>query len=78
MDPDPVIRITLREIYDAVKVLTGEVRVLVTQHSSTQNDVRDHEDRIRVLERARWPLPSLAILLSLASAALAVVKFTTG
>lgn len=29
----------------------------------------DHETRLRALERARWPLPALAILISIGSAA---------
>lgn len=28
----------------------------------------DHETRLRVLEKARWPLPALAILISIGSA----------
>lgn len=31
----------------------------------------DHETRLRALERARWPLPALAILISIASAVIA-------
>lgn len=34
---------------------------------------QDHEVRIRALERGRWPLPSLAALLSIASLVLSVV-----
>lgn len=37
--------------------------------------VDDHEKRIRALERARWPLPSLAALVSLVSVVLAVLAF---
>jgi hypothetical protein len=33
--------------------------VIVTQ--------QDHEARIRILERARWPLPSIAVLISLSA-----------
>jgi hypothetical protein len=32
-------------------------------------DVSDHEARIRTLEKARWPLPSLGALAGLAGAA---------
>jgi hypothetical protein len=61
------ITITSREVYDAVVRLTGRVDVLITQQSATQGDVADHETRLRALERARWPLPSAAVLLSLAA-----------
>jgi hypothetical protein len=68
------ITITAREVYDAVVRLTGRVDVLISQQSTTQNEVQDHESRLRVLEKARWPLPSAAVLLSVA--ALIVPLFT--
>lgn len=74
MSPEPLagITITSREIYDAVVRLTGRVDVLIEQQNHTTNSVTDHEGRLRSLERARWPLPSVALLLSLASFAAAV------
>jgi hypothetical protein len=39
---------------------------------------RDHEKRLRSLERARWPLPSLAALLALASLVLAILPHVKG
>lgn len=65
--------ITSREIYDAVVRLTGRVDVLIQQQSETQHDLQDHEGRLRSLEKARWPLPSLAVVCSLAALALAVI-----
>jgi hypothetical protein len=62
----PII-VTSREVYDAVVRLTGRVDVLISQQSSTQQDVADHEARLRSLEKSRWPLPSVAVLLSLAA-----------
>jgi len=73
-DPMGPITITAREVYDAVVRLTGRVDVLISQQSTTQAEVQDHESRLRVLERARWPLPSAAVLLSIA--ALIVPLFT--
>ncbi len=35
----------------------------------------DHEQRLRVLEKARWPLPSAALLAAVGSLVLAVVGF---
>jgi hypothetical protein len=72
MEPLGPILITSREVYDAVVRLTGRVDVLIEQHSATQPDVQDHEVRIRSLERARWPLPSLAVVVGLLSLAIAV------
>ena len=34
---------------------------------------QDHEARIRTLEKARWPLPSLAVLLSLGALVATIV-----
>lgn len=73
LDDPLAIRITGREIYDAVVRLTGRVDVLIEQHQSTQTDVQDHEDRLRSLERSRWPLPSAAALIALASLVLGII-----
>ncbi|MFI2426495.1 hypothetical protein ACH5A7_20765 [Streptomyces sp. NPDC018955] len=35
-------------------------------------DVSDHESRLRALERARWPLPSVAVLTAMGSLGVAV------
>ncbi len=35
----------------------------------------DHEQRIRVLEKARWPIPSAALLAAIGSLVLALVGF---
>lgn len=58
--------ISSREIYDAVVRLTGRVDVLIEQQAHTTTDVTDHEGRLRALEKSRWPLPSLAVAISLA------------
>ena len=34
---------------------------------------QDHETRIRTLEKARWPLPSLAVLIALGSMITALI-----
>jgi len=59
--------ITSREIYDGIVRLTGRVDVLIEQQAHTSRDMTDHEGRLRALEKARWPLPSLAMLVSLAA-----------
>jgi hypothetical protein len=71
--------ITSREIYEAVVRLTGRVDVLIEQQThirleieELKKDLRDHEDRLRILERGRWPLPALAAVVAIASLALAV------
>lgn len=40
-------------------------------------DVADHEARLRNLERGRWPLPAVTILIALGSLGVAVVALLT-
>lgn len=85
MEPLGGVTITAREIYDAVVRLTGRMDVLIEQHNAQAQDLRDHEvradtrhndheSRLRSLEKARWPLPSLAAVVSLASLAVAIIR----
>lgn len=85
MEPLAGVVITAREIYDAVVRLTGRMDVLIEQHSAMGQDLRDeisradtrhadHESRLRSLEKARWPLPSLAAVVALASLAVAIIR----
>jgi hypothetical protein len=66
LDPSHTgVYVTSREIYDAVVRLTGRVDVLIEQHSAHSADLQDHESRIRVLEKARWPLPMFSLVIGL-------------
>lgn len=69
MEPLTGMVITAREIYDAVVRLTGRVDVLINQQEHTTKAIQDHEMRIRFIERSRWPLPSVALLVSLGALA---------
>lgn len=40
---------------------------------SVLNSVSDHEQRIRTLESKSWPLPTVAVLVSVASAIVSLV-----
>jgi hypothetical protein len=65
---DPwIIRITPKEVYDSVLALKGSVDTSIGELRDIKKDLEDHEDRIRLLERARWPLTSIVVLISLAS-----------
>jgi len=83
-DPLGPVLITGREIYDAVMRLTGRVDVLIAQHDAAVRDQQDHErqsaathqdfeSRLRSLERRQWPLPTAAVLVSLASLAAVII-----
>lgn len=69
----PVVQITLQQIYDKLVVLERDVARLVDQHDRAERTDTDHETRIRVLERGRWPLPAVSVLIALASFAYAVL-----
>lgn len=70
--PDPMgpVLIGPREIYDQVVRVNASVDRVSDQLTDLALDVKDHEARIRALEKARWPLPALAVLVSMASLAL--------
>lgn len=70
--------ITSREIYDAVVRLTGKVDVLIEQQNHTNTDVVDHENRIRQLEKARWPLPALSIVFAIIAIAIPILQHFAG
>jgi len=86
VDPLGGVQIGAREIYDRlgdvdrkVDAVGSKVDRLVDAHdviredvAELREDIRDHEDRLRGLERGRWPLPSLAALCSLAAVVVAV------
>ncbi|MFC5720383.1 hypothetical protein ACFP1Z_09435 [Streptomyces gamaensis] len=44
----------------------GSLALLVQRSDQTDKQLADHETRLDGLERARWPLPSLAALLAVA------------
>jgi hypothetical protein len=76
-DFGPVV-ITARDVYDAVILLKSQVERLVDQNIEMSGDVKDHEQRIRTLERARWPLPTLSALIAVAALLMAAVQFIGG
>lgn len=69
----PVI-IGAREIYDQLVRVVAAVERVSGQLTDLAQDVHDHETRLRSLERARWPLPALAVLVSIAALGLSFFK----
>lgn len=77
-DPLGPVTIGAREIYDQVTRIGTAVERLADQNvglgrdiEGVAEDVKDHEVRLRTLERARWPLPTLSALLALAAVVIA-------
>lgn len=57
----PVILIKLTEIQ-------GQLNVISEQIKGNSASIGDHESRLRALERARWPLPTVAGVAAVGSA----------
>ncbi|MFV2094813.1 hypothetical protein ACFHW1_04890 [Micromonospora sp. LOL_014] len=75
---DPLaVKITGREIYDAVVRLTGRVDVLIEQQTAVRADLADHEERIRTVERRLWPLPTVSVLIAVAALAVGLLPRLT-
>ncbi|MFB7452852.1 hypothetical protein [Streptomyces sp. NPDC056194] len=53
----------------------GSLALLVQRGDQTDRQLADHETRLDQLERARWPLPSLAALVALVGLALSLWQF---
>ncbi|WP_370420316.1 hypothetical protein AB8O64_19695 [Streptomyces sp. QH1-20] len=68
-DPAAVI-LELEKLRGAVEVgfarVDGALALLVQRSDQTDARLADHEARLDGIERARWPLPSLAALLAVA------------
>ncbi|MEU6279720.1 hypothetical protein [Streptomyces sp. NPDC047028] len=74
--PDPGVYISPAQMYQEVRGLAQAVGRIETKIDGILNetkdirtDVADHESRLRTLERARWPLPTIGVLAGLAGAA---------
>lgn len=55
------------------EVIVRLERVAANQETH-QGLIVDHEGRLRVIEKGRWPLPQIATLLALASVVVAVLN----
>lgn len=73
--PDPLgpVSIGAREIYDLLVDMRGQVSRLADQQVGVTDDIKDHEARLRSLERGRWPLPTLGVLIALVSLIIAAL-----
>lgn len=67
MDPHAPVVVTVRDIWEELVRLRSSVERLVDRGDVITSEIADHETRLRSLERARWPLPSLAVLVSIAA-----------
>lgn len=54
----------------------GQLALLVQRNDQTDKQLADHESRLDALERARWPLPSVAAVTGLAALGLTLYELT--
>lgn len=59
--------VTLRDIYDELRILQDKVSAMTPQSKT----LADHENRLRLLERWRYALPG-SIMLALASVTITI------
>jgi hypothetical protein len=56
------VTIGAREIYDVVVSLRDDVRALTQTHEAVDEKLKDHEARIRTVERWRYAMPASLVL----------------
>ncbi len=68
-EQEPVVRVTLAQIYSVllsvqstVADLAGKSVDQAARIGDLAEDARDHEQRIRELEKSRWPLREITVL----------------
>ncbi|MFJ9027553.1 hypothetical protein ACIRQP_03355 [Streptomyces sp. NPDC102274] len=78
--PDPGVYISPAQTYQEVRGLAEAVGRIETKidgilddTKDIRGDLQDHEVRLRALERARWPLPTIGILAGVAGTATGIL-----
>ncbi len=64
----------LRSLSDGVTRVETKLDGIAQGLTDLGKDVADHETRLRTLERARWPLPTIGVLAGVAGAATGAIS----
>lgn len=84
--PDPLgpVVITAREIYDQLVRLTTAVEGLLKDHGALvqrlteyDKDLEKLDKRVQAIESRQWPIPTVAVLVSLIGVGIALAAFLT-
>ncbi|MEU3203581.1 hypothetical protein ABZ702_06790 [Streptomyces cyaneofuscatus] len=77
---DPGVNIPLGQMYQEVRGLAqamsrveAKLDGVLDETKDIRSDVADHEVRLRTLERARWPLPTIGVLAGVGGAATGIL-----
>lgn len=78
--PDPGVYISpsqmyaeVRSLHDAVSRVEAKLDQIRDDGKAVTSELQDHESRIRRLEAARWPLPTIGALAGMAGVGTALV-----
>lgn len=66
--------IGIKDVYERLVTVGTKVDVLLAQHDQVTRATSDHELRLRSLERNRWPLPSLSVIIAALALFLTILK----
>jgi hypothetical protein len=67
----------VRDLAKTVGRIESKVDSFLDEAKDIRSDVQDHELRIRTLERARWPMPTIGVLAGVAGAATGAMALFT-
>lgn len=73
-----VVEIGPKEIYDQLLVLRTEVKVMTSVLQDLVKQHEDHEQRLRALERNRWPMHLVTAVVALLAFIASVFDFKVG
>jgi hypothetical protein len=80
--PEGEVALALAELRSALEVglarIDGQLALLVQRSDQADKALEDLEARVTTLERARWPLPTVAVLVSITAAALTAFGMVRG
>jgi hypothetical protein len=63
----------VNDLYDKLVGLSARMDVMLSRIDDVLKDVSDHESRLRQLEKSRWPVANVTVLVGIASLVLAVI-----
>ncbi|MYU11522.1 hypothetical protein GTZ78_12615 [Streptomyces sp. SID8361] len=76
--PEEQVALALAELRQALEVgfarIDGQLALIVQRSDQTDKAIEELEERVAALEKARWPLPTLAVLASVTTVALAIFE----
>ncbi|OIJ97788.1 hypothetical protein BIV25_13350 [Streptomyces sp. MUSC 14] len=80
--PEGEVALALAELRSALEVglarIDGQLALLVQRSDQADKALQDLEARVTTLERARWPLPTVAVLVSITAVALTAFSMVKG